>query len=166
MMKGQLVFEFVVATLFFLAIVMYTISYLNTTVFAFSESHYSSMLENNAWQVSEALVTGKGVWSDDDPPNMIPEELGIAQDWPILNNSKITSLDNWCVGRLGEMAALLDVDPEFHGISIEIYRKTPTGEENILDCGSPPTRIPNAMVTRFGVRDTDNNLLKVMVWYW
>jgi hypothetical protein len=165
MMKGQLIFEFVIATLFFLAIVMYTISYINTTVFAFSENHYSSMLENNAWQVSETLVTGKGVWSGTDP-NMVPEELGLAEDWPVLNNSKIDSLDNWCGTRLSEMATLLDVDPEFHGISIKIYRKTAAGEENIADCGSLPTRIPNALVTRFGVRDTDSSLLKVMVWYW
>ena len=164
-MKGQLIFEFVIATLFFLAIVMYTISYLNTTVFAFSENHYSSMLENNAWQASEALVTGRGVWSGS-APNMVPEELGIAEDWPVLNSSKMESLDNWCTGRLGEMAALLDVNPEFHGTSIKIYRKTPTGEELVVGCGNPPTRLPHALVTRFGVRDTDSSLLKVMVWYW
>ena len=162
-MKGQLVFEFVIATLFFLAIVMYTISYLNTTVFAFSENHYSSMLENKAWQISETLVTGRGIWSGSP---MVPEELGLAEDWPVLNSSKMDRLNTWCGTRLSEMAALLDVDPEFHGTSIEIYRKTTTGEENVLRCGSLPTRIPNAMVTRFGVRDTDSSLLKVMVWYW
>ena len=32
-MKGQMVFEFVIATLFFLGIVMYTINVLNTSIF-------------------------------------------------------------------------------------------------------------------------------------
>jgi hypothetical protein len=164
-MKGQLIFEFVIATLFFLAIVMYTMNYLNLTVFSYSESHYNSMLHNNAWQASEALVTGKGVWSGASP-NMVPQELGIAESWPVLSFGKIASLDNWCQVRLDEMAALLDVDPELHGASVKIYRKTAAGENVIAECGSVPSRLPHSEVTRFGVLDTDSSLVKVVLWYW
>ncbi len=162
-MRGQLIFEFVIATLFFLAIVMYTISYLNITVFAFSESHQNSMIRNNAWQISELLVKGQGVWSGSP---LEPMELGIAESWPVMNHTRITALDAWCGTRLGEMAALLDVDPEIHGTSIKVYRKTASGEESLADCGSPPNSRPNTMVTRFGVLDTDSSLVRIVVWYW
>ena len=167
MMKGQLVFEFVIATLFFLVIVIYTITYLNTTVFAFSDNHYSSMLENNAWQVSEVLVTREGVWTGT-APNMNPEELGLAEDWPVLSEDKIESLNTWCMapGIEEGLAELLDVNPEIHGTAIEIFENTAAGELNILTCGTQPGRVPHAMITRFGVKDTNGNLLKIMVWYW
>ena len=78
--KGQLVFEFVVATLFFLAIVLYSINYLNSSVVVFSAKHHSNLYESNVWQASEVLVKSPGVWSE-----WVPLEIGLAQKWPVLN---------------------------------------------------------------------------------
>jgi hypothetical protein len=165
-LKGQAVFEFVIATLFFLAIIIYTINYLNSTVFLFSGEYRTNSLESRAWQVSEILVRSPGQWSGLSP-NMVPSEMGLAEDWPLLSEDKIESLDNWCQANMDEMMLLLDVDPRYHGIRLEVNKTLDVGEMTILECGSPPRGIQSAKVTRFGIGDGVNRrLLKVRVWYW
>ncbi len=164
-MKGQLVFEFVVATLFFLAIIMYTINYLNSTVFLYSSDHYTNTLESKAWQVSEMLVRSQGDWSGI-PPNMVPSAIGFAEEWPKLSEDKIKSLDNWCPANMEEMTGLLNVDSRIHGIRLEINKSVSGSEVTLLECGSLASGIQNARATRFGISDVDQKLLKIGVWYW
>ena len=159
-MKGQLVFEFVIAAMFFLAMIMYTINYLNNTVFLYSSDYYANTLESKAWQVSEILMRNRGVWSGD-PPNMVPSVIGLAGDWPVINESKILSLNQFCVNYRSDLMNLLDIDPELHGIRIEINESGSI----LAACGSLPEGIQNAEVTRFGVSES-GKLLRVRVWYW
>jgi hypothetical protein len=158
--KGQIVFEFVIATLFFLAIVMYTITYMNNSVFMHSSEHRLDTLESRAWQISEGLVTGKGVWSGG-----VPQEIGLALDWPVLNETSISELDTWCGGNWDDFMGLLDVEPNLNNLALSIDKFTDPGETNLLECGSPPQGIPGAGVTRFAVGE-DGSVLKVGVWYW
>jgi hypothetical protein len=160
-MKGQLVFEFVIAAMFFLGIIMYTINYLNSTVFLYSSDYYVNTLESKAWQASEVLVRNEGVWSGS-PPSMVPSVMGLAEDWPVLNESKIQGLNQFCVNYRSDVMRLLDINPELHGIRLEINE---SGGSSLLECGSLPRGIQSAMVSRFGVSES-GNLLKVRVWYW
>ena len=156
-----MVFEFVIATLFFLAIVAYVITNMNNSVFMHSREHQMNMLEIKAWQVSEALVTREGVWTGG-----VPQEIGLAQDWPVLSDDKINDLDNWCGANMDEMLVMLDVDPLLNGVELEISRYTGPGEEMLLDCGNVPGGRPSAEITRFAVKSSDNNMLRVNVRYW
>lgn len=163
-MKGQLVFEFVLATLFFLAIVVYTINYLNTTVYLFSMDHYSDSLESKAWQVSELIARSGGNWSGF-PPGP-PVAIGISDEWPLLNVSKISFLQQYCAIDRSGMMRLLDLDIDYHGIRIEINKTSSGGESNLLDCGFLSEGTQAAKVTRLGVSDIDGSLLRLNVWYW
>jgi hypothetical protein len=164
-LKGQLVFEFIVATLFFLAIIMYTINYLSSTVFLYSSDHYTNTLESKAWQVSEMLVRSQGNWFGSGE-TMTPLAIGLAGDWPELSEDKILSLDNWCPANTKGMMGLLNVDSHIHGMGLEVKKLVSGSEVTLLECGGLPSGIQNAKVTRFGVSDVDKNLLKVDVWYW
>jgi len=161
-LKGQLVFEFIVATLFFLAIIMYTINYLNSTVFLYSSDHHINILESKAWQISEVLVRSQGDWSGSPPL-----ALGLANEWPELDEDKISDLETLCQSSMNDVIRLLNVDSQMHWIALEVNKSLGSGgETNLLECGSLPSGIQNARVTRFGISDMDQKLLKVTVWYW
>jgi hypothetical protein len=162
-MKGQLVFEFVVAALFFLAIIIYTINYLNSTVFLYTSDYYENSLESKAWQVSEILVRIKGEWTGDPP--MVPNVIGLAEDWPVLDESKIDGLNWYCSNYRDDTMQLLNIDPNIHGARLEINKTVSGGEVSLLVCGKLPRGIQNAKISRFGISE-DGSLLKVLVWYW
>ncbi len=162
--KGQTVFEFIIATLFFLAIVMYVISFMNTNVNMYAREHGLGVLESRAWQASEALVRTEGNWSGSSP-NMIPEEPGLAQDWPVLDTGKLLSMDNFCSSGYEGFLRAMDVDPEYHGMSLVVDRFDDPGETRLVDCGTPPQGRPYAEVKRAAVSDT-GKLLRIRVGYW
>ena len=161
--KGQVVFEFVIATLFFLAIVMYAINFLNTTVYQYSGKHYENIYDSNTWQVSENLVRNRGVWNGG-----LAEELGISGDWPYLNETSISRLQALCFADpdLGDVMRLLDLDPERNGIEMQIYKYLDPGLVNILHCGSMPQGAYNTRITRFGVSDSDGRLLRMTLYFY
>ncbi len=156
-----MVFEFIIATLFFLAIVMYTINYLNSAVYSHSGAYRTNIYESKVWRVSEVLVRNPGVWSGG-----APDEIGLAEEWPRLNETKINDLNASCSSDMDGVLELLDIDFLYNGIKLEIEKYTGAGETNMLSCGSLPPGKPNSKITRFGVSDTDDRLLKVNVWYW
>jgi hypothetical protein len=159
-LKGQMVFEFIIATLFFLAIVMYTINYINITASGYSDDHYRNMIESNVWQVSEVLVRSPGVWNSG-----VPETVGLAEEWPVLDEQKIADLDTWCPGNQEVLFRLLDVDPEFNGIKLYVTKLGPS-EETLLDCGWLPTTTERAVISRYGVSNLDGSVLRINVTYW
>ena len=145
-MKGQLVFEFVIAALMLFAIIIYTINYLSINSNLYHERFLSNILESKAMQVSEILMN--------DPNN------GIIEQWPILDMVKMTSFENDCdtdyVGMLQDFS-MIDNEPytELHHMSVVVNSSDGT---LYLDCGRSPPSIPiiwyraasKAMVTRFG----------------
>jgi len=161
-MKGQLVFEFVVATLLFLAIVMYTINIINTTALQYSDGNSLEMIDNRAWEISEMLVRSDGIWG-----TTPPRAIGIAEQWPILSEEKITSLSGNCTTNFDDVLRLMNIHPDSaRGMSIEVWRFSDPGESMIMKCGNTPGNFNSAAITRFGVSDTDGSLLKVKVFYW
>lgn len=159
-LKGQLVFEFVIATLFFLAIVMYMITYTTSSVFAYTSSHEMNTLESRTWQISEAVLTRQGSWSGG-----VPQEIGLALDWPVLSNTRINDLDSWCGSNEQRFLELLDVDSRYNGARLEIVEFRDPGEFTLLQCGSVPYEKQSASITRFAASQV-GTLLKVTVSYW
>lgn len=161
-MKGQLVFEFVIATLFFLAIILYAVNHINTTVFRYSGEHQSSISESRAWQISELLVRSPGIWNAG-----YPDSLGLAEKWPRLSESKISDLNTLCSSDMDYVLGLLDIDPDFNGIKIEIKKYDGSGESLVMECGRLPKGIPNSKATRLAVtEEPSDDILKISVWYW
>ena len=169
-MKGQMVFEFIIAAVLFFAIILYVLNYLNTNVSAFSSDFYIDNLENKAVQISELLIHNKGKWVGGGP--LI---VGLVQEWPVLNSTKIQWLNDSCSTRPGYIDLLGRFDllekPYFiekpsYNMKIQIKNETST----LLDCASPyrpelPQDIPRANIERFALSE-DGSLLIMDVWVW
>ncbi len=158
--KGQLVFEFVIAAVFFFYIVFYVINYLNITATVFANDFYMNSLEFTAIQSSELLLHSRGVWNES-----IPKSLGLAEKWPVLNSTKIQYLDSYCRTNYESTLEKLDINSSLgHGVKIEINE---IGGGNLLRCGFLPggkfgsiVRIERVALSRGG------DVLNMTIWAW
>lgn len=158
MMKGQMVFEFLVACIFFFGIVLYVIMYMNTTVAVFTSEFVANSMEEKALGVSELLVHHRGLWH-----NQEPVYIGLELDWPVMNRSKIEWLDVYCASDYDELKGLLGMREFRVRIGITELVTSPT---TILQCGPDiPPGFPSTTVNRYAL-DEDGDVLKVSVWVW
>jgi hypothetical protein len=154
--KGQMVFEFMVAAVFFLAIIMYVINQLNTTVYLYGNEYRMNTLESRAMEISEILVKNPGVWD-----NQTPISPGLAVEWPVLNQTRIGWMDSYCRTNYTELAKTMGVGPDLYGFRIEVAED----EGNLMECGQLARGRINAMVERV-VLSESGELLSVVVWTW
>jgi hypothetical protein len=154
-MKGQLIFEFIVAGLIFFAIVLYSINFLNTSVADFSGKFYQSRLQSKAAQIAEILVSGES-------------GLSVADDL-VFNVTKIQLFNST---RCGD-TQYRDLVRDFY-----LYEKTDTGmlpenakitlateDGTLLDCGPKISRnVAKADVERIGLFQGKIAKLRVTVW--
>jgi len=127
-MKGQLVFEFIVAVLIFFGIVFYAINYLSWTVSGYSSGFSVDNMESEALRIGELLVLNSGNWSGGNPIT-----VGLAEDWPVLNSTKISWLNTSCNALPSGYAKItesLDVHPRYR-MKIIIRNET----SFLVDCG-------------------------------
>ena len=103
-MKGQMIFEFMVAAVIFIGIVLYIIMYMSGSMGTFSSDYRSNFLESKAVQISEILAHSPGVWVDGEPVQM-----GLATEWPELDKAKVELLQAYCPGHAGELREMLDL---------------------------------------------------------
>jgi len=149
-MKAQMVFEFVLATILFFAVVFYIINYLSFSMDAFGRSLYSDRLESRVVQISELLVKNRGVWEGYDPV-----VLGLAKDWPVLSYDKIQGLNQTCAENYSRIIELLDLGQ--HSIRIQI-NESGKGEP-LVDCGQFSLGVSRAGVKRFALSEGNEVLV-------
>ncbi len=157
-MKGQFVFEFLIAGLIFFTIVVYTISFLNVNVSDFKSKFYHNRLQSKAIQVSEVLMGGGSY-------------LSIAESSEF-NLAKIQEFnENYC--NLSEISTYQNLVNDLHlyettvyGVfsdNIKIYLFSPS--ETLLDCGPAiPRNVTKAEIGRVGVFNGEMAKLEVVVW--
>ncbi len=153
--KGQMVFEFIVAAVFFLAIIMYVINQLNFAVSLYGNEYMMNTLESRAIEISEILVKNPGVWD-----NQSPVSPGLAVEWPFLNLTRIGWMDSYCNDNYTDLGKMMGVGPELHGFRIAI-----TDGGNIMECGQLARGRINAVVERIALSES-GSLLRVTVWTW
>lgn len=162
--KGQLVFEFMIAAVFFFYIVFYVLNYLNTAAGVFSDDFYTNSLEFKALESSEILLHSEGTWNGN-----VPETLGLAVEWPVLNRTKIIKFDAYCgddpvndPANYQKILGKLDINySRGHGMLLYIN----TSSENLLECGLLPDGFLSANIQRFALSDQDE-LLTINMWVW
>jgi hypothetical protein len=159
-MKGQLIFEFIIAGLIFFIIIIYTINYLNFNVSDFRDKFYQNRLQSKAFQVSEILMSGQ-------------TNLSLTDDGSF-NQSKIYMFNLTYCGdanykKLAE--AFYMYETTTFGIlpnNIKIGLSIPESGVVLLDCG--PANIPRllnmtkAEVGRVGFYEGKIAKLGVTVW--
>ena len=164
-MKGQMVFEFIIATVLFFSIVFYVLNFLNTQTEIYSADYLTNELQSKGFQISEMLVHNQGIWYDDGSASVI----GLSNKWPILNSTKINMLEDYCLNHYDELLEKLDMEmatpygTRFMKIVIEINE---TGTENeIMKCGYEPQNITVVRVERYGITEEDK-ILRISVGVW
>ncbi|MCX6814126.1 MAG: hypothetical protein NTY20_00525 [Candidatus Aenigmarchaeota archaeon] len=156
--KAQLVFEFIVAVLIFFGIVFYAINYLSWTVAGYSSDFSVENMESEASQIGELLVLNKGNWSGGTPIT-----VGLAQEWPVLNSTKITWLNSSCNNNYDGFVKKLDVQPRYR-MKITVRNET----SFLADCrwGQPISgNVTRADVRRYALSESGNVLtVYVVIW--
>ena len=148
-----MVFEFIVASLVFFAIIIYILNYINMAVFSYNNEYGISRMESHAMKISELLVKDKGLWN-----GIIPKRVGLAREWPVLDKTKINNLESYCSNPLNYKNLLGLLNLGGHVMKLHI-----TNENNdvLLDCG--PDFNETAKVIRYGIDSETNSLLKIVV---
>jgi hypothetical protein len=162
-MKGQMIFEFIIAAVLFFAIVFYIINVLGVNVSSFSSSSQLDVFQSKALQISEMLVSSKGVWN-----GVEPAVVGLVKDAPVLDSEKIQNFNITCrmnyaglKEKLGLKEYLYeDVEKEYNA-KIRIYKN----QTEIVDCGPYEPPKERGGVKRFALSD-DGEIITVRVEVW
>ena len=163
-MKGQFIFEFLIAGLIFFTIIVYTINYLNVNVSDFKSKFYQSRLQSKAIQISEVLMSSES-------------SLGLVDDSGF-SLTKIQDFNNtYCEipfnatkykGKLIRDFYLYEKviyspDEGFPN-DVKIILNSASGEM-LLDCGLRiPRNTAKAEIGRVGTLNREIAKLKVVVW--
>jgi hypothetical protein len=164
-LKGQAIFEFIIAAVLFFGIIFYVINYLNIQMSTFSNDYYVNELENKAVQITELLMHTPGVWHMDGTPDVV----GLSDSWPVLNISKVNMLDEYCRNNYILLMEKLDMETTFpysrRLMKAAIEVNETASNRNILDCGVEPENITVAKITRYCVTEAGNTArMDVAVW--
>jgi len=145
-MKGQAVFEFVVAAMLFFVIIFYMLSFLSTTVSSYRSGFGINRLEAKAIDVSDALV-----------------RINLTEKYPVLSYGRIGYLDGYCAHGDNYVRLLSRFGIYWTGGGMRISVKE--GRKTILDCGDFPPDAYTATVDRYMLSE-NNTLLGVGVVVW
>jgi len=159
-MKGQFVFEFLLAGVIFFAVVLYAMNYLNVNVSDFQVRFYSDKLQSKALQISDMLGNDRS-------------SLGLVESPSLFNKSMIESFNStYCLDQDGYLRMRLDLNlmekteygERMHNVNITLVTESGL---ILLDCGyNIPTGIERAEAERFGVFRENGELAKLRVIVW
>ena len=155
-MKGQFIFEFLVAGLIFFAIIVYTINYLSVNVSVFKTDFHQNRLQTKAFQISEILMEETPL-------------LGLTQNG-VFSQEIINNFNNRYCDAPGSYKTLTEdlhlYEKTYFGvftdnIKIDLF----TGTQNFIDCGPVILRnVTKAEMARIGVLGGETASLRVVVW--
>ncbi|UCD07532.1 MAG: hypothetical protein JSW41_00985 [Candidatus Aenigmatarchaeota archaeon] len=163
-MKGQMVFEFVIAAVIFFGIVFYTVNYLSSSFSSFSNDLYMNDLESKVIQVSDLLVHNQGLWE-----NGKPKIIGLSKEWPVLDAAKIQDFEDFCNDPANYTYLLenLGLDEIKFGV-VQTHRikiKIDDDSGTLVDCGPSPPEKQMVSIERFALSEY-NDILRINVWIW
>lgn len=161
--KGQMVFEFVIATVLFIGVVFYVIFIMNTTMSSYVGSYYKNHLQEEALRVSELLVHSQGVWEDAGGGNYVPKLPGLAISWPVLDDTKIEYLSGFCSLNQETFSSAFGLDSGGGAGQVRITISNASGM--ILSCSSRTPYSEYAYAERFAFSG-NSGLVKVGVSVW
>ena len=158
--KGQFVFEFLIAGVIFFAVVLYAMNFLSANVSEFHGKFYMDKLQSKALQISCILLNEKS-------------PMGVVESPHVFNMSKIDSFDDkYCGTTEGykslrevlDLTEKTDYGERVHNINITLEKASGVP---LLSCGyTAPGGVKKAEMQRFGILNEDGSLvtLKMVVW--
>lgn len=169
--KGQFTIEFIVAVVVFLALMVYSLTFVTYIVPNFQSEHQSNLLKSKAYQISELLLFDSGLW---DGTKFV--RVGLASDYYMLNYTKMNWLNSECashyedyllpsLGLKGNKVINGIVVPMNYYIKIVISNSTKT----IVNCGPDVKYLYNDTTTvnivRYAV-DENMDVTKITLRLW
>lgn len=156
-MKGQLVFEFIIAAVVFIGIIVFVLNLLNSNVALFTEDYFSQALESKAVAASEAVLKTNGT-------------VGLAKEWPVLSDQALSGFAANCTTDWSEMLKQLDLDakPSFGTYDMRLEVRTLPAQTLLLECapGSQvPSGVPVATVKRYALTEAGGSV-RATFWVW
>jgi hypothetical protein len=154
-MKGQLVFEFLVAGMIFFGIVVYTINYMNVNVSDFRLKSYQNRLQSKAVQISEVMM-GSGPMS--------------VADGNVFNITKIDAFnETYCKNITGYQQLVRDLhlyEKSSFGIMPGNVKIELSSQGSVLlECGLvTPRNVTRAEMGRLGLLQGEMATLRLIVW--
>ncbi len=155
--SGQATFEFILAAVFFFMLLIYAVTFMNTTVAQYSMESRNSELEARAAEISDYLV-----------------HINLTSDWPVLSYSRISSFHTACNNNYDRFVGFFDlldntagVDAGRGNFKVMINETAPGGNVVLADCrqGTEAPEIERAEVERFAVSESNNVInVKVVTW--
>jgi len=158
-MKGQFVFEFLIAGLIFFAVVLYAMNYMNTNVSEYRGGFYTDKLQSKALQISEILGNEKS-------------SLSLVESPFLFNVSKIEKFNaTYCdydgyteLRSAFELVEKTDYGERIHNLNITLLGES---GESLLQCGHTiSVGIEKAEIERFGVLNENDKLVTLRVTVW
>lgn len=153
--KGQAVFEFVISTILFFAVIFYILNFLNATIFTFNAEYNNAVLESKSVQVSELLLKDKGKWYSGKP-----SIVGLASEWPVLNETKIINFNNYCNSESNYINLIDNFNLGRRKFNINV-----TTDSDTYICGPSVPDVSRSVTQRFGLLEDDSKV-RVTVWIW
>jgi len=166
-MKGQMIFEFIIAAVMFFSIVFYVLNYLNVEVGGYSSDYFVNELENKAVQISELLMHNPGIWYTDDNT---ADVIGLSGRYPVINVTKAAMLDTYCNSNYGDFLDKLDMglSTPYGGKLMNtmiILNKTNVEDNPLIECRYEPENVTFVRVERFGITE-EGDVVKLTIGVW
>lgn len=162
-MKAQMIFEFIIAIVIFFTIVFYIINVLNVNIESFSSRSRHDVLQTKALEISELLVSNKGIWN-----GSIPIVLGLVKNRSVLDSKKIIDFNTTCnmdynklKGMLGLKERVYEDLEKGYEIRVTIYKN----QSKIVECGPFKPPKDKAYIKRFALSE-NGDLLTIVVEIW
>lgn len=151
-MKGQMVFEFLIAAVIFIGIIIFILNILNTNVALFAGDYFVYNMENKVIAASEALVKTMG-------------GVGLAKEWPVLDQARIDAFPNCGTLEVLEGLNLINKPGFGQPYDVRIVINESETSAPLLECGSDaPEGVTTAIIKRFGI--LNGEVVEITVWVW
>jgi len=146
-MKGQLIFQFIIAAIIFFAIIIYTINFLNIKAGYYADTMFTNDLEMKLLTISEVLTKNT-----------------LSENWPVLDANKINDFISDCNQHKDDVYRRLGIENYNFKISITSSKITNFNYE----CGDNPSGVNVAHIKRYAVVDWNGEIKPVSMemWLW
>jgi len=167
-MKGQMVFEFIVAAILLFGIIVYSLTLLNVNATQFRDDSYHNDLEIRAIQVAELLVHNRGDYTT-------PIAVGLSSNHPNISAANMNQLDILCSGVDGYIELLKSLNfletPYLSGRPNYDFRILIENSTDVfVDCkdpagGTTPRGRYVGHTNRFALGE-DGSIISIQAWVW
>ncbi len=106
-MKGQFTIEFIVSTMLFIAIIVYTMTTVSNSIPVFKSQHRINELKSIAYQISEVVMFTDGSW---DVNPIRPVSIGLGADYYVLNSTRLQYFNMSCSNDYSNILKALNFD--------------------------------------------------------